>query len=702
MGGPWEDYQQKTDAPPAPAGPWTEYQSSDAPTKITVRPADARPKPGAGESFGRGLLNSASFNFLDELKGLARAGGVDPDSPDANLGHILMGAYRKITSDPEAAKRYEEEVAKQRAQTKQAQEENPVSSLAGNVAGALTAPIGAAARGATMGARALRGAIVGSGVGAVSGFGAGEGGANSVVGGAGGAALGGAVGAAGVPLVEGALRAGRAVTAPLRSAVRGAINPETEAARRVVQAVDRDVQNAPNGVPGLTPQEFVAGSRNGGPATIMDIGGETTRALARSAANTSPEGREVLNRTINDRFEGQGDRVTGWLRNTFNFPDAAAQQHALETTARTVNSQAYRRAYQEGANGLWSPELERLAGSDAVSGAMQRAAAAAKDEAIVSGQGAMNPRVTFSPDGRMQLNRGPNGVPTYPDLQYWDLVRRELSDAAQRAGRGTSEARRLTNFASTLNGELDRLVPSYRQARQGAAHFFGAGDALEAGQNFVTSRVGNPEARAMLGRMSPTERQLFQDGFVSRFVEQVNATGDRRSVLNSIANSPAAREKLQIALGRQRAAELEAGLRIEGIMDLARGAVQGNSTTARQLTELGLAGGAGSLGAYGAYNADPTQLTFAALSGALLAGRRHVDQRVAAEVARMLTSQDPAVLQRGIQRIVSSDRFMNALRATDRRLASVGGQQTSGVVPQLAGTGRADENQPSVPRPPGQ
>jgi hypothetical protein len=99
--------------------------------------------------------------------------------------------------------------------------------------------------------------------------------------------------------------------------------------------------------------------------------------------------------------------------------------------------------------------------------------------------------------------------------------------------------------------------------------------------------------------MSPTDKQLFQDGFVSHFVNRLNEGGDRRSVLNKIGESPAARERLQIALGPQRANELEAGLRAEGIMDTARKALQGNSTTARQLVELGLAGGSAGLEGWG-------------------------------------------------------------------------------------------------------
>jgi hypothetical protein len=36
------------------------------------------------------------------------------------------------------------------------------------------------------------------------------------------------------------------------------------------------------------------------------------------------------------------------------------------------------------------------------------------------------------------------------------------------------------------------------------------------------------EARRALAQMTPQERQLFQDGFVSRFIETLNQVGDRR------------------------------------------------------------------------------------------------------------------------------------------------------------------------------
>ena len=484
-----------------------------------------------------------------------------------------------------------------------------------------------------------------------------------------GGALGTAVGAAG-PVVG---RAVGAVAQPVVNTVRGILNPAQEASRRVASAVQRDVQA---GAAGLTDAEYAAQRAAGTPVNLMDLGGETTRAVARSAANTSPEGRAVLNRGIDDRFEGQAGRLDNWLRSTFHYPDAPAQQAAIENLGRTVNRDAYRLANTAAENrhtgGIWSDELERLTSSPDVVDAMRSSAQRGAGRAVAEGYGGFNPGVTFD-NGIVNFRRGATGVPTYPDLRFWDYSYRNLRDSADqafRAGRN-SEGSALRTQANQLRTELDRLVPEFGEARQGAARFFGAENALEAGQAFVNSRLGNREARQALQRMSQQERQLFQDGYVDRFVQELRAAPDRRSVLNRIANSPAEREKLNIALGPQRANELEAMLRVEGIMDLARPAVQGNSTTARQLTELGLAGGANFVEGGGSFTADPQALMHAALVYGAARGHRAIDHNVARQVAGLLASNDPARLRAGMQLLSRNSNLLGAVRNTDAALGAI-------------------------------
>src|SRR5574343_1927 len=563
-------------ATPAAAGNWWESaplaQERSAPTiepgkeggpKRLVMDMSEKPDRGTLDATARGAAQGFTANFGDELRGLVEASGANPDDP-ASLTKLISGALKYWTGDADAKKRYEDAVKRERDLNKSAETQHPYASLAGNVAGAVALPIGAGAGAATLGGRMLAGAGTGAALGGVAGAGEGQGVADTLSRAAIGTAAGGALGGAAPAVIEGAVRGARAVATPVANAIRGVRDVDSEAARLVVTALERDIGADPQAANRLTPGEFAASVQSGGPATLMDIGGDTTRALARSAANTSPEGRAALNRTINDRFEGQGGRVTDWLRHTFHFPDAQAQQDALEQTARTVNRANYARSMREGDREIFSPELDRLMGSPAVVDAMRRASVSGKDRAITQGLGGMRQGVTVE-NGVVTFTRGPNGVPTYPNLAFWDATKKELDDAANAAARGgrNSEASTLRDLARTLRGELDTAVPSYQTARAGAAHFFDAENALEAGQNFVGKNMSSADARRALAQMSHQERQLFQDGFVSRYIETLSQVGDRRSILNQVASSPAAREKLRVALGAQRADELEAGLRVE-------------------------------------------------------------------------------------------------------------------------------------------
>jgi hypothetical protein len=104
--------------------------------------------------------------------------------------------------------------------------------------------------------------------------------------------------------------------------------------------------------------------------------------------------------------------------------------------------------------------------------------------------------------GNVAFRRGPNGVPTYPNLRFWDYAKRALDDAANAARRGgrNEEASTLSALSRQMRAELDRLVPSYARARSTAAAFFGAENALEAGQNFVTSKFRNQDAARELSK----------------------------------------------------------------------------------------------------------------------------------------------------------------------------------------------------------
>ena len=113
------------------------------------------------------------------------------------------------------------------------------------------------------------------------------------------------------------------------------------------------------------------------------------------------------------------------------------------------------------------------------------------------------------------------------------------------------------------------------------------------------------------------------------------------------------------------------------------------STTARQLVELGLAGGAGML-ASGGNLTDPKTLMVAALTYGARRGQVAADQRMARRIAEMLVSQNPALVQQATRRAAQHPGIMNALRQFSGALA--GGARA--VAGGTAGAGMA-QGQPA-------
>jgi hypothetical protein len=238
-------------------------------------------------------------------------------------------------------------------------------------------------------------------------------------------------------------------------------------------------------------------------------------------------------------------------------------------------------------------------------------------------------------------------------------------------GGNLERARELTILRERLNTELDRIVPSFRDARGTAFRNFRAEDAYEAGLNYV-SQLANPRQAQELSRaianMGQTDRLLFMHGFATSLIGRVRASGDNVNVVNRIYESPSARERIAEALGAPRAREIETYLRVEAVMNQSRQAVSGNSSSVEQWLSSGMAGSV----AYGATtgNWDITTL----LAGAGTAGGRHMTQRAGSQLAdrigEMLASRNPDIYRRAIGLIARNDNMLNNLRTGMQALGS--------------------------------
>jgi hypothetical protein len=306
---------------------------------------------------------------------------------------------------------------------------------------------------------------------------------------------------------------------------------------------------------GMTPQQWIAARQAGEPVTLADLGSSQTQALIRSSANTSPEGRAMLEKMIEDRFLDQSVRVADTVRNLVsggaNAGKTADQLVAEYDLARTP---AYIAAFRHPqAQGMWNTELSYIAQAPAVQQAIRMAMVNAKNEAAKLKIGAPKNPFVEDASGRITLRQlDPNDPASVmkPNLQFWDVVKKNL-DAMK-----TPES---MQWARVLREELDQHVPQYAHARGIAATFFGERDALEAGRKLASKKIDPDELKKVLRSMNPLERDLFREGYVHDWAGRViGEVRDTRDITKAMFNSPNERERARIVLGPAGLAKVEA------------------------------------------------------------------------------------------------------------------------------------------------
>lgn len=547
-----------------------------------------------------------------------------------------------------------------------AKEANPITSGVSSLAGGIAAlaPLGATALGGRLlgmtggfGSRLLMGGLSG---GAISG-------ADTITRGgsledAGKSAVLGTLLGGAIPLAGAGVRMAGNVARPYVGAL---TKPVSEAYRRAGSAFGRDAAANPGSM--MNAADEAVAAANGLPLINADRGGETVRALTRSVANQSPEARAMIEKTASDRFSGQAGRAVQFMRRLAggNVDDLGYQQ-SLKDAAALTNKPRYDAAMNSPkADFVWSQPIAELMQSKTFRSMVAAAEDRGTDRAAIAGVKAVKSPFTFGADGSMKIRTNPDGSRVLPSLAFWDQVKRNIDRAiglGQRAGDDISD---LTQMKQKLVGALDATVPEYKAARAGAAAYFGAEDALDAGKMFANKTRELPEARKAFSAMNAAEQKAFRVGFASEITDKIKDARFRANVIDQAFGSPAKREMMEIVFGKAKARELEAYVRVEDLADKLRGAL-GNSTTARQLMELGIGAGSGALLTGGDWKG--------ALGGAALArGGRWITQRADAkvmqEVAKLLTSNDPALIQKAIANASMSPKWMDALEGLEKLIA---------------------------------
>lgn len=604
---------------------------------------------------------------------LATVNGLSASVPFLqNMTDAIGGSVAQVTGGD-----YGQYVDRQRAIREGLAQSAPLARTAGEVAGYVAAPlsagstrIGAEALGLTgsFGQRLTNSALSGAGFSTADALSRGETGGSALASGA----LGGGVGAA-MPVIGAGLRAGgRAINDKLIQPVATMLNPDNA----VTANLGRAVAAARNTGDMLTAADEAIAGKAGIPVLNADRLGAPGRRLARTASNIDSEAASRFSRVIEDRFKGQGIRSENFVKTIMGgATDDLALKDALRTAADKSNGIAYAKAFSDPkADFVWNKQIQELMQSDQFMKAVNAAESRGTDKAAISGFKAI--RNPFNADGSLRTN--PDGSTILPSLQFWDQVKRNVDSAIDAAkptiagGGNRALYSDLVQMKQKLVGALDSAVPSYKEARSGAAAFFGADDAIDAGRKAVTMTKQVPELERAVKAFKPAEKDAAAVGYASEMIDMIKAAGDNRNLMiTNLFNSPSARARNALFLGEGRARELEAYVRVETLVDALRGAVKGNSSTAEQLIAAGAVGTGVGL-ATGDWQSG---LTVGALAGigmkALKAGGKRVDETVMRKVAEALLSSDPKMLDRAIKTASASQKQMDVIEALMRGVATV-------------------------------
>ena len=596
------------------------------------------------------------------------------------VGPALDSATRMAAAGltaPGSDKSFEERYREMGGIAEKAQRDNPKTALAGELTGAIAPMVG-------VGATALGGRVLGMGEASLGARTLASGASNAAIAGTDTAVRGGDMGdVAKSALIGGgfglvAPAAGDLAGAAFGQAANWAKNkyqtffkPKDAALTRVGQAQIMDAKNT--AAPLLNASDEAAAAVNGQQLLNVDRGGQTTRELARSAANNDPEAWAVIAKTSEDRFKSQGPRTQSFIdRLTGGATDDLALQDSLKAAAKRTNGPAYAKAEAHpAAQNMWDQDFGNLMRAPAFVKAAKEAETRGANRAAGQGFKPIKSPFSFGPDGSVSWKQG-----VRPTLQFWNQVKINLDDAIQVARRtgAKGEAGDLQALKDKLVSKLDSAVPDYKTARQGAAGFFGAEDALEAGKKFVMQNKQNNEVRRALSKMSKEERTTFAVGFASELKDQVASISDRQNVINRMFASPQSREKIELALGKKAATELEQFVKVEHAMDMLRGTL-GNSTTAKQLIQAGMANGGIGLGvgtASGLYTGDwQTAILTGLAAQAAKRGGTAMNDRVTKEIAKLLVADNPQAMKRAVQMASQSPAAAAALETIQTVLGSL-------------------------------
>lgn len=577
------------------SGPWEQFAA--APSKPWERFAEATPST-QSDALGSAVGRGATFGFGDELTAAVRAAA--PGVANFMMGPPALQRAPEIGGNPEPqqpvstaptfGQRYDEELAKTRAQAKADEKAYPITTTGGTVAGnlattVLAAPEAALSLGPSVAKNAAKYAGVSGLLGGIQGFGEGEDGlenraVNALANAIPSAVIGGALpvaGRVGRAVAESA--PGRAigdyVTGPIKRALTGATAataPESTAEGGAVQRIAVAMQRS-----GLSPSDVSQKLSTIGPQAVLADVDPQFFSQARMAHTMPGETRTLAERVL----ETRDAQLPAYLREGFTGDtpppstyELAGEGKAFDQNLRAVGNRAYGNMNAAGLK--QTPELIEIENNPIVSKAIDSVLNVEKQTRI----------------GTSRAPSSPIEIMHKVKQAIWDMG---FDAATARPGPNMSYYRDLgteyMNRLKTANPALAAADKAYGEAASLPEHF-------GAGYDFLATGAGdkglNASAQGLADRLAkatPQQGAAVQAGVTNRVVDKtggVNALGQTRSLARDIKFGSDIQSRLAEVYDPQKASDIVR--RAEGVRQMTKTSqgILGNSSTSARLAEAGL------------------------------------------------------------------------------------------------------------------
>jgi hypothetical protein len=519
----------------------------------------------------------------------------------------------------------------------------------------------------------------------------------AIEGGVPGAILGGALGGAAPIVGAGARNVARMVrSGPDASMARqlGGSPPSAELVGRMLQNDD----------PAQIQRMLDEAGRG---AMIADAGPATSGLLDAAIQSAGPAG-QIARRAIDQRAGEAGQDITSALDQFLGKP-RGLKAAARDISGRTaqIRQQAYDTAY---ASPIDYASPQGRAVEDVLGRIPPRQAVAAiqdaNEEMISLGERNMQIMAQVGDDGRIVFQEMPN-------VRQLDALKQSLDKAAAAhvdpiTGRMGKEGLRPQRLARELRKALGDAAPAYNRAVQLGGQKIAEDNALDAGRRVLQSQYTREDLAEALDNAPPEAVRQAKIG-LRRQVEEVMANvkrsiGDpnmdaREGIAAMKAlSSRATRDKLEIVLGKTEAEALTNRIdRASKAFELRANTAANSKTEARrsfkevirEITEPGMIGEL--------MSASPVQATrklVQSMTNMTPEARRRVEEKIAGEIATILTGPRGQDAKDAAARLVQSLQRVPATEELARRIGQAAGV-TVGVGGYQAGSRML---QPPTPR----